>query len=97
MNFVLDALPHAAPSLSSRLDLLSGEGAIEVFRRAVALEAQGRSIIHLELGAPDVPAPAHVTEAAIQALRDGDARYVAVNGIPALREAIDADLQSREV
>ena len=97
MTLVLDALPHVAPSLSSRLDLLSGEGAIDVFRRAVALESQGRSIIHLELGAPDVPAPAHVTEAAIQALRDGDARYVAVNGIPALREAIAADLQSRDV
>ncbi|MCC6931284.1 MAG: pyridoxal phosphate-dependent aminotransferase [Gemmatimonadaceae bacterium] len=86
-----------APSLSSRLQVLSGEGAIDVFRRAVALEQQGRSIIHLELGAPDVPAPPHATEAAIQALRDGDARYVAVNGIPELREAIAADLRSRDV
>lgn len=85
------------PSLSSRLDLLAGEGAIDVFRRALALEAKGRHVIHLELGAPDVPAPPHVTEAAIRALRDGDARYVAVNGIPDLREAIAADLHARGV
>lgn len=85
------------PSLSSRLDLLAGEGAIDVFRRAQALERTGRDVIHLELGAPDVPAAAHVTEAAIRALRDGDARYVAVNGIPELREAIANDLQSRGV
>lgn len=87
----------AAPSLSSRLDLLAGEGAIDVFRRAQALERTGRDVIHLELGAPDVPAPAHVTEAAIRALRDGDARYVAVNGIPELREAVANDMQSRGV
>ncbi len=87
----------APPSLSSRLDLLAGEGAIDVFRRAQALEQTGRDVIHLELGAPDVPAAAHVTEAAIRALRDGDARYVAVNGIPELREAIANDLQSRGV
>lgn len=84
-------------SLSSRLVLLAGEGAIDVFRRAQALEATGRHVIHLELGAPDVPAPPHVSEAAIQALRDGDARYVAVNGIPELREAVAADLRSRGV
>lgn len=91
------SIPSLSAALSSRLDLLSGEGAIDVFRRAQALEAMGRHVIHLELGAPDVPAPPHVTEAAIQALRDGDARYVAVNGIAELREAVAADLRSRGV
>ena len=86
-----------APLLSTRLELLSGEGALDVFRRAQALERTGRHVIHLELGAPDVPAPAHVGEAAIQALRDGDARYVAVNGIPELRAAIVDDLRTRGV
>jgi len=85
------------PSLSSRLALLAGEGALDVFRRAQALEAQGRHVIHLELGAPDVPAAPHITEAAMQALRDGDARYVAVNGVPELRDAIAADLRARGV
>ena len=83
--------------LSSRLALLSGEGAIDVFRRAQRLERAGRHVIHLELGAPDVGAPPHVAEAAIRALRDGDARYVGVAGIPELCEAIAADVRSRGV
>lgn len=87
----------ATPPLSSRLAQLAGEGALDVFRRAQALEAEGRHVIHLELGAPDIPAAPHITEAAIRALVDGDARYVAANGIPALREAIAADLHSRGV
>jgi aspartate aminotransferase len=89
-------LQHAA-ALSSRLHLLAGEGALDVFRRAQALEREGRHVVHLELGAPDVAAPPHVTEAAIRALQDGDARYVAVAGIPELREAIATDLRSRDV
>lgn len=83
--------------LATRLDLLSGEGALDVFRRATEIERTGRSVIHLELGAPDVAAPPHVTEAAIAALRAGDARYVAPTGILELREAIAADLGSRGV
>ena len=83
--------------LATRLDLLSGEGALDVFRRATEIERTGRSVVHLELGAPDVAAPPHVTEAAIAALRAGDARYVAPTGIPELREAIAADLGSRGV
>jgi aspartate/methionine/tyrosine aminotransferase len=84
-------------ALAARLNLLSGEGALDVFARARELERAGRSVIHLELGAPDVAAPPHVTEAAIRALRDGDARYVATEGIPELREAIAADICSRGV
>ncbi len=93
--------PLAAPTIDARLApqlaLLSGEGALDVFRRATELERQGRSIVHLELGAPDVDAPAHATEAAIRALREGDARYVAPVGLMELREAIAADVRSRGV
>ena len=70
---------------------------MDVFARARCLERQGRDIIHLELGAPDVSAPPFATEAAIRALAQGDARYVAPEGIPELRDAIAADLQSRGV
>jgi aspartate/methionine/tyrosine aminotransferase len=101
-------LPPAAPisdtelrahggGLAPRLSLLAGEGALDVFRRAQELERQGRHVIHLELGAPDVDAPPHATEAAIRALRDGDARYVAPAGLPELREAIAADARSRGI
>ena len=82
-------------SYAEALDRLGGEGALDVFRRATALERAGRSIVHLELGAPDVDAPPHVVEAAVAALRAGDARYVASPGIDALREAIAADVASR--
>jgi aspartate/methionine/tyrosine aminotransferase len=76
---------------------LSGEGALDVFRRATELERRGRAVVHLELGAPDVDAPPHVVEAAVRALRDGDARYVAPQGLPELREAVAADVRSRGV
>jgi len=89
--------PPAATPLAERMALLSGEGALDVFRRATELERAGHAIIHLELGAPDVDAPAHAVEAAVRALRDGDARYVAPTGIPELREAIADDVRSRGV
>src|SRR6185437_12022715 len=85
------------PPLAARVDLLSGEGALDVFRRAMELEHAGRSIVHLELGAPDVDAPSHVVDAAVTALRAGDARYVAPQGIPELREAIAVDVRSRGI
>jgi aspartate aminotransferase len=85
------------PDLAARVDELSGEGALDVFRRAMELEREGRSIVHLELGAPDVDAPPHVVEAAVAALRAGDARYVAPQGLPELREAIAADVRSRGI
>lgn len=85
------------PPLAARVDKLSGEGALDVFRRATELERAGRSIVHLELGAPDVDAPPHAVDAAVRALRAGDARYVAPRGLPELREAIAADVRSRGI
>ena len=70
---------------------------MDVFARARELERRGRDVIHLELGAPDVDAPPFATQAAVRALEDGDARYVAPEGIPELREAIAADARSRGV
>lgn len=73
---------------------MSGEGALSVFARAKELEAQGRSIIHLELGEPDFHPGASVIESAARALAEGKDRYCAVIGVPALREEIAAYLQS---
>jgi aspartate/methionine/tyrosine aminotransferase len=67
---------------------MSGEGALSVFARAKELEAQGRSIIHLELGEPDFHPGRSVIESAAKALADGKDRYCAVAGVPALREEI---------
>ena len=67
---------------------MSGEGALSVFARAKELEAQGRSIIHLELGEPDFHPGKSVIESAAKALADGKDRYCAVAGVPALREEL---------
>jgi aspartate aminotransferase len=74
--------------LASRLQGLTGEGALAVFARAKELERQGRSIIHLELGEPDFHPAAPVVTAAQAAISAGRDRYVSPRGLPALREAI---------
>ena len=56
--------------------------------RAKALEAEGRSIIHMEIGEPDFPTPRPVCEAGIRALEKGDMFYTPALGLPALRERI---------
>ena len=67
---------------------MTGEGALSVFARAKELEAQGRSIIHLELGEPDFHPGQSVIDSAAKALAEGKDRYCAVAGVPALREEI---------
>jgi aspartate/methionine/tyrosine aminotransferase len=74
------------------MSVMSGEGALSVFARAKELEAQGRSIIHLELGEPDFHPGQSVIDSAAKALADGKDRYCAVAGVPALREEIAAYL-----
>ena len=71
---------------------MSGEGALSVFARAKELEAQGRSIIHLELGEPDFHPGQSVIDSAAKALAEGKDRYCAVNGVPALKQEIAAYL-----
>jgi aspartate/methionine/tyrosine aminotransferase len=61
---------------------------MDVLARAHALEAQGRHVIHMEIGEPDFSAPGPVVEAGIRALRDGLTAYTATLGLPRLREAI---------
>jgi aspartate/methionine/tyrosine aminotransferase len=82
--------------IATRMGDLGTESAFEVSARARALEAEGRSIIHLQIGEPDFDTPAHVREAAKQALDDGATHYAPFPGIPALREAIAADVTARK-
>ena len=74
--------------LAGRLDRLGTETAFEVLAKARALEATGRSIIHLEIGEPDFGSPAAVVEEGIAALRRGETHYTGSTGIPELRGAI---------
>lgn len=61
---------------------------MDVLSRAHALEAQGRRVVHMEIGEPDFTAPAPVVEAGVRALREGLTAYTATLGLPALRQAI---------
>jgi aspartate aminotransferase len=80
--------------LASGLARLGTETAFEVLARAKALEAEGREIIHLQIGEPDFDTPAHIVEAGVKALRDGLTHYCPAPGLPVLREAA-ADYLSR--
>jgi aspartate aminotransferase len=74
--------------LADRMNRLGTETAFEVLARARALEAQGRSIVHLEIGEPDFDTPKHVVEAGVTALRGGETHYGPAAGLPVLRDAI---------
>src|SRR5437588_905924 len=79
--------------LAARMSRLGTESAFEVLAKARALEAQGRSIIHLEIGEPDFATPPHVVQAAKDALDAGWTHYVPSPGLPELREASSAFLE----
>jgi aspartate aminotransferase len=74
--------------LASRMGRLGTETAFEVLARARALEAQGRHIVHLEIGEPDFDTPKSVTAAGIAAIEAGETHYTPSAGIADLREAI---------
>jgi len=61
---------------------------MDLLARARGLEAQGRSIIHMEIGEPDFPTPAPIVAAGQAALASGETHYTPAKGLPALREAI---------
>jgi len=74
--------------LARRMSRLGTETAFEVLNKARALERQGRSIIHLEIGEPDFDTPANIVDAAVDALRAGWTHYGPSAGLPELRIAI---------
>ena len=82
-------------TLAERMYNLGTETAFEVLAKARALEAQGREIIHLEIGEPDFDTPRHIVEAGIRALQEGYTHYGPTPGLPELREAVARN--SREV
>lgn len=78
--------------LAERIARLEIESAFDVLVKARALEAAGRSVVHLEIGEPDFPTPPHIVEAAKLALDQGWTRYGPTQGLPELREAIAASV-----
>ncbi len=80
--------------LAERMARLGTETAFEVLAQAKQLEAEGRDILHLEIGEPDFDTPANVVEAAVKALRDGYTHYGPAAGLPQAREVV-ADYVAR--
>ena len=77
-----------ALALAERMSRLGTETAFEVLVRARALEAQGRHIVHLEIGEPDFDTPANVVAAGVDALQHGYTHYTPAAGWPELRAAV---------
>jgi len=84
-----------SPLLADRVSRLEGEGAYAVLARAQKLEAQGRDIIHLEIGQPDFSTPWHIVQAGIDAIIAGKTKYNPPAGITELRKAIAEDAGRR--
>ena len=73
---------------AERMSRIGVETAFDVLLQARKLEAQGRDIVHLEIGEPDFPTPHHIIEAAQKALDDGWTHYGPTQGFPDVRESI---------
>ena len=81
-------------SVARKMMTLGTETAFEVLAKARALEAQGKEVIHLEIGEPDFNTPAHIVEGGVEALREGFTHYGPTPGLPELREAIARNVAS---
>jgi aspartate aminotransferase len=80
--------------LATRMSRLGTETAFEVLAKAKALEAQGREIVHLEIGEPDFDTPRNIIDAAIQALNEGQTHYTPSAGILPFKAAIAEEVSS---
>ena len=74
--------------IADAVSRLGAESAFEVLARAKALEAEGKRVVHMEIGEPDFDTPAHIKEAGIQAIRDNYTHYSPSAGIIQLRDVI---------
>ncbi|MFV2057777.1 MAG: aminotransferase class I/II-fold pyridoxal phosphate-dependent enzyme [Thiohalomonadales bacterium] len=87
--------PREAVVLADRLKLIRPFYAMAMLDQAKRLEAQGKHIIHMEVGEPDFVTAAPIIAAATQALQEGRVHYTAATGLPALRESIASHYQHR--
>ena len=77
--------------ISKRLEAVAPSATMAITARAAELRAQGEAVIGFGAGEPDFPTPAHIVEAAVQAVRDvKNHKYTAAAGLPELREAVAA-------
>ena len=84
----MGALP--ARFFADSVNRISPSQTIGMSTKARELKAQGRDIIDLSAGEPDLPTPENIKEAAIKALRENKTKYTDVDGIPELKAAVAA-------
>src|SRR5512135_2432932 len=70
------------------MNRLGTEGAFEVLAKARRLEAEGKNVVHLEIGEPDFATPDNIVEAGISAMQNGYTHYTPASGIFEAREAV---------
>ena len=76
--------------IAEAVSRLGAESAFEVLARARALQAQGRRVVHMEIGEPDFDTPDHIKEAGIKSIRENNTHYSPSAGIVELRDVIAA-------
>ena len=74
--------------ISNNLKRIKPSPTIAVTQKARELRAAGKDVVGLGAGEPDFDTPINVKKAAIKAIRNGDTKYTAVDGTPALKKAI---------
>ena len=80
---------------ADRMLAISAFYVMAILKRAKELEAQGRDVIHMEIGEPDFPTPQTIVDAGIEFLQSGEVKYTAAAGLPQLREKIAAFYQNQ--
>ena len=81
-------LATKADRFAEAVSRLGSESAFEVLARARALEAQGKRVVHMEIGEPDFDTPDHIKEAGIRAIRENHSHYTPSQGILELRDVV---------
>lgn len=76
------------PTISKRAQAIQPFHVMKLLARAGELEAQGKNVIHMEVGEPDFKTPQPIVDAGMDAIKNGNVHYTPAMGLPALREAI---------
>src|SRR5260221_14621683 len=82
-------------ALSERVQRIKVSPTSAAAQRVRDLKAQGRAILDLTIGEPDFDTPAHIKQAAVEAIARGETKYTPFNGIAPLREAIAVEMTKR--
>jgi len=92
---IMTEITGKALTPAARMARLGTESAFEVLAAARKLEAEGKNVVHLEIGEPDFDTPPNIVEAGIKALKGGFTHYGPSAGLPEVREAIARDISKR--